>query len=391
MADLSVITVNYNSGWFCSNLIESLLDQNIETPKGKPGEIEIIVVDNASPVDQRSYLTPLEERGIRVVYEKENTGYAGGNNRGMAYVTSDWVLICNPDVVFMPGSVQRMLEVLYADPRVGLVGPKGWLDPAFHFMLPAVEKITLGRHLYESAGRVFKTIGRRYSLARSRRDLRFWEGKGLIDADVISGYCFLMPTVLARQLGPFDPEFPFYYEDNDLSYRLTRVGYRRLFVKDTRVIHFYNKSAGPVFDEVIEKYYRSKSYFFLKHYGRIRHSLYRASTAYLKKHMAELNGSYFAKPEKLGKLSEPPELDLPKENSVVEITLDPAFVLAAGHLHPGGTYRMPTATWEVLDATNWYLRVLDARCRKTLRTFHWEKSTPGALPPFYKDLKERGA
>jgi GT2 family glycosyltransferase len=389
MADLSVIIVNYNSGWYCSNLIDSLLDQTFTTSKGDAGTLEIIVVDNASPQDQRSFLDPLRDKGVKVIYGEENTGYAGGNNLGMRHVTADWVMITNPDVVFMPGSLQPMLEVLYAGPKVGAVGPRGWLDPAFHFLLPPVERLTLRGHLYETTGRIFKSIGRRYSMARARYALGFWSGKGLWDAEVISGFCFMMPTALARELGPYDPRFPFYYEDNDLSFRLARRGYRQLIVKDTRVIHFYNKSAGPVFDEVIEKYYRSKSYFFQKHYGWLRHGLYKASTEYLKKRIDTMNGSFFERVIDLGERTTPPELGLSDQAAVVEITLDPAFVLAAGHLHPGGPYRMPQDTWDVLDATTWYLRVLDGRCKRSLKTYRWEKTTPGALPPAYVELKGR--
>jgi len=388
MPDLSVVIVNYNSGWFCANLIDSLLDQTFLNPRGEPGRLEIIVVDNASPDDQHGLLDPLREKGVRLVYSDENTGYSGGVNHGMRYVTSEWVMVCNPDVVLMPGSLICMLDLLYKDPKVGLVGPRGWLDPGFHFLLPPVERLALWPHLYETAGRVFQRVGRSFSLVRSKYALRYWQGQGPFDADVISGYCFLMPSALARKMGPFDTKFPFYYEDNDLSCRLGQAGYRRIFAKDTRVIHFYNKSAGPIFDEVIQKYYRSKSYFFKKHKSPIQHSLYNASTDFMRRNVDRLNGSGFEKALDLGALSDPPELDLPEDRAlVVEITLDPAFVLAAGHIHPGGSYRLPEATWKALDATKWYLRVLDAGCRRILKTFTWEKTTPGELPPVYRALK----
>ena len=54
MADLSVIIVNYNSGWFCANLVDSLLDQEFTTPEGGAGTLEIIVVENDSPEDQHA-------------------------------------------------------------------------------------------------------------------------------------------------------------------------------------------------------------------------------------------------------------------------------------------------------------------------------------------------
>ncbi len=390
MADLSVITVNYNSGWFCSNLVDSLLDQEFESMTGAPGEIEIIVLDNASPDDQHHMLDPLKQKGVKVVYSDRNTGYSGGNNEGMEHVTSDWVMICNPDVVLMPDSIRMMLNALYSDSSAGMAGPRGWLDPGFHFLLPPVESVRLSSHLFECAGRVFKSIGRSYSLHRSRNALPFWSGGTLQESGMISGYCFIMQTALARRLGPFDTGFPFYYEDNDICLRLRRAGSKLLFVKGTRVIHFYNKSAGPVFDEVLEKYYRSKSYFFKKHYGALRHFIYRKSAEYIKKNIDKLKGYEYERPHDLGELSTPPVLEVPgkRRPNVVEITLDPAFVLAAGRIHDEEVYKMPDLTWSALDANTWYLRILDEKCRKILGSWKWKKTAPAVLPPAYGELKE---
>ncbi|MHC4944099.1 MAG: glycosyltransferase family 2 protein [Planctomycetota bacterium] len=390
MADLSVIIVNYNSGWFCSNFIDSLYDQEFQTPDGKKGELEIIVVDNDSPDDQREYLEPLEKNGIQVVYSKENNGYAAGNNLGMPYVTSDWLLISNPDVVIMPGSLQRMLDVLYSNSRIGLVGPRGYLDPAFHFFLPPMQRKSLFNHLFESAGRVFKSICRLYARRRARYAMRQWNGSGTIDADGIAGYCFLMPSALARELGPFDEGFPFYYEDDDLSLRVARAGYRSVYVRDTEVIHFYNKSAGPVFDEVLEKYYRSKSYYYQKHYGPLLYPLYWASSRFLMRYIKSLSGAPFEKPKDLGKLTEPPDLELPNgRRLLLELTLDPAFVLSVGHIHDGGAYRMPQETWDALDATKYYFRALDAETLESLMLFKFEKAEGSKQSPSYLELKER--
>jgi N-acetylglucosaminyl-diphospho-decaprenol L-rhamnosyltransferase len=388
MADLSAIIVNYNSGWFCANLVDSLLDQAFTTPQGQKGELEIIVIDNDSPDDQHDLLDPLKQRGVKVVYSDDNSGYSGGSNLGMQHVTSDWVLIANPDVVLMPGSLELLLKALYSDPKAGVVGPRGWLDPGFHFLLPPIELLTLKSHLLESAGRVFRSVGRRVSYARSRYAMQYWSGEGARKADVICGYLIVMPTSLARRLGPFDTAFPLYYEDSDLSYRVTKAGYSPVYVKDARAIHFYNKSAGTVFDEVVQKFTWSKKYFFRKHHWWLHHQLYRISTEYLRRNMHRLKGSCFEPFEDLGRLTQAPELDPGTDQPVVvEMTLDPSFVVAVGHLHPGGPYRMPGPTWDALDGTAYFLRVLDPACRKTLAAYKWEKTTPAETPPSYAELK----
>ena len=106
--------------------------------------------------------------------------------------------------------------------------------------------------------------------------------------------------------------------------------------------------------------------------------------------MHRLKGSCFEPFEDLGRLSQAPDLDPGTDQPVViEMTLDPAFVVAVGHLHPGGPYRMPGTTWDALDGTAYFLRILDPTCRKTLAAFRWEKTTPAQSPPSYAELKDR--
>jgi len=389
MADLSVIIVNYNSGLFCANFIDSLLDQDFKSPDGKKGEMEIIVVDNVSPDDQTAFLTPLEAKGVKIVYSKENLGYAGGCNLGMESVNSDYIMVANPDVVLMPGSLDKMMKVIYSDPKIGIVGPGGWLDPGFQFSLPPVELPTLRSHLKESLGRIRPATCRSYSLTRSRSALRYWAGNGAIKADVICGYCAIMPYHLAKELGPFDTKFPLYYEDVDLSFRATKAGYSLLYVTGAPAIHFYNKSAGPLYEEVIHKYDFSKSYFFRKHYGAMAHMLYRLSTNYIKKRIGKLKGSLFEEFIDLGQLHKAPSIEIPVNQQVlIEITLDPSFNLAVGRLHEGGSYTIPKITWESMDGSNYYLRILDKTTGKTLKAYKLHKTTPAAAPPPYADLKK---
>lgn len=388
MPDLSVIIVNYNSGTFCTQFIESLLDQDFRMPDGRKGELELIVVDNASPEDQHALLDPLIDRGVNVVYSEDNLGYAGGNNLGMQHVHSDHVMISNPDVLFMPGALQKIMDVVYGHPEAGMVAPRSWLEAGFHFIHPPMNRTTLGRHLREFVGRIFKPLGRDYSMKRSRAALRYWAGDDVIDVRTNSGFCFCMPTELARKLGPFDPAFPFYFEDDDLSIRVEQAGYKLLYVKGAKVIHFYNKSAGPVYEDVLGKYYKSKSYYYKKHFGALSHWLYAKTTAYFNKNRERLKGSFFDEVKDLGERSEPFEIELPEGRPMlVELTLDRAFVLAAGHLHEGGVYRIPQATWEALDATTYYIRVLDMDARSCFGAYCWTKLQGADASPTYSELK----
>lgn len=113
-SSISLIVVNYNGGGFLRACVSSALHQ----------ADELIVVDNASTDDS---LTQIEaafpaERKLRIIRNRENRGFAAANNAGVKASVGDYILFLNPDCVLTEGSLRRMVEVLNADPKVGMIG-----------------------------------------------------------------------------------------------------------------------------------------------------------------------------------------------------------------------------------------------------------------------------
>ena len=75
--DVSIVVVNFNSGAYLPGCLGSIARQELDGL-----ELELLVVDNASPTDQTAALAEAEAAGARVLRQSENTGYAGGCNRG---------------------------------------------------------------------------------------------------------------------------------------------------------------------------------------------------------------------------------------------------------------------------------------------------------------------
>src|SRR5262245_11019207 len=106
-AEVSIVIVNFNSGAFLAGLLESL------SPERQGGlAAEIVVVDNASPEDQSLALADAEARGARVLRLTQNTGYAGGCNRGAAATRGRFLLLLNADVVADPGALHILVRHL---------------------------------------------------------------------------------------------------------------------------------------------------------------------------------------------------------------------------------------------------------------------------------------
>lgn len=113
---VSIITINYNQSEVTCELLASL--RKISYPN-----IEIVVIDNASPND-----TPLvmKERypEINLIQAEENTGFAGGNNIGIEQASGDLFLFINNDVEVEPHFLEPLVAKFSDDKSMGVVSPK---------------------------------------------------------------------------------------------------------------------------------------------------------------------------------------------------------------------------------------------------------------------------
>lgn len=394
--DLACVIVNYNSGVLCASAVRSLQAQRIPGRDGGEGTMQIVIVDNDSPDDQRAFLDPLRSAGdgsaddprCEVIYHDRNEGYGRGMNLGMQSVHADCVLLMNPDVLALPGSLAAMVDRLRSDPSVGAVGPRGYLDAERFVMLPPNDLPTLSLHGWESLGRVYRRVARFASKRRTRRFLRAWRAPAALDVAMISGFAMALRTDVARELGPFDPEFPFYFEDADLCRRVRAAGYRLLLDPAAEMIHFFDQSARQFREAVLRKYESSRTYYYQKHYGQTGLRAFDALCGFAAKRAEARMGWRFHEPEDLGLCGEDPlRLKLRKRGEwLMELATDPAFLFCGGHIGEGDEVVFPARTWAFLEAIRWYVRVLDPVDLTPLRYVTFQKSTPSCGPVSFEEL-----
>src|ERR1035438_5482313 len=94
MSDIGIIIVTYNSAAEIGACLDAALASGAD----------IVVVDNASG---DSTIAEVARRGVRLIANSENRGFAGGVNQGCAVLNSPYVLLLNPDAV-----IQTSLEPL---------------------------------------------------------------------------------------------------------------------------------------------------------------------------------------------------------------------------------------------------------------------------------------
>lgn len=365
--ELSLLFVTYNSWPVVVAALESLRAYPPQRGDGSPMPYEVVVVDNASPERDAVAEARVAEllaamRGTLVMHD-ENGGYSKGMNLAYARSRGEWVLVCNPDIIFEPHCIDRLLRYMERHDDCGAAAPKGWWDRGKTGRLPPNILPTLGDLLRLTWAAISHRGVRSYSRRRTREALRAWQASESIDLAMLSGCCFLMRRSLIGRIGFFDERFPLYYEDTDLSVRIKKAGKRIVQVAGADLIHLFNRSAETDQDTAMARYWVSRRLYFRKWYGPLGAVLYDASLRLLKSGWARRRNARAAHPvtRDLGASMEKPVLELPapSERFLVELAMDPFFYLAAGMFGSGDRWTPSDTVFANFGPTTYFFRVVD--------------------------------
>ena len=195
-----------------------------------------VVVDNAS-ADNTLAVVRGQWPQARVIASPENLGYGRALNLGFKEITSGVVILANPDVIFLEGSIQRMASFLYANPNVGLTGPQqrfpngGWQRS--YGDLPG-----LWAGIKDAVGitTVHNTLRRLVWPRRIDRRPKY--------VPYVDGAVLAVRREAFLDVGGFDEEFFFYSEEADLCGRIRRADWKVVFLPDAEVIHLRGASSA---------------------------------------------------------------------------------------------------------------------------------------------------
>lgn len=231
---VSVVTVNYNQTKVTAEFLVSM-------SKITYSNIEIFVVDNASPIDDSDSLKA-EFPYIHLIKSDKNLGFAGGNNLALPHCKGKYVLFINNDTEVEKGFLEPLVKVLENDLSIGMVSPK---IQYFH------TKNTL-----QFAGFT------RFNMLTIRN---FAIGFGEIDNgqfDVtcetgsIFGAAMLVPIKVIEKVGMMAEIFFLYYEEHDWAAHIEKAGYKIYYQGKSLVLH--KESISTVKDSPFQIYYLNR-------------------------------------------------------------------------------------------------------------------------------------
>lgn len=268
--DLSVIIVNWNT----RDLLRACLASLRTALAHSPLSAEVLVVDNASS-DGSAAMVAAEFPEAVLFANRENLNYAGGNNQGIAASTGEYLLLLNPDTEVPAGAPDALIELLRSQPKTGavapaLVYPDGRIQPSVRgFPTPQAlfgELSGLGRLVPRSAWGA-------YRVAELPSDQ-----PSTVDQPMASA--FLVRKAALDQIGAFDEQFPLFFNDVDLCFRLKQAGWEILYDPRVRVVHVGGASTRQVRPEAIRRSHDGLRRYYEKHYrGKLPAPVYAAIIA----------------------------------------------------------------------------------------------------------------
>jgi GT2 family glycosyltransferase len=196
------------------------------------GELEVIVVDNASTDGTPAAVRDAFPNATLIVND-ENLGFAAGNNVGLRHALAagaEWVLVLNNDVEVEPGFLPPLLEAAARRPGAGALSPKILLaDPP--------DVIWFAGASYDPR-RGYNGRQRGYGEPDDGRWDELWA------TDRVCGAAMLVPRTVLEADGLFDEELFAYSEDTDWSLRVRARGHGLWVVPASRVHHRVSAASG---------------------------------------------------------------------------------------------------------------------------------------------------
>lgn len=388
---LSALIVNFDSGAFALGCARSILREWHACGRARE-DLEVVVVDNASPRDQNAWLAQIESLGARVVRSAENGGYARGMNLALRQTRGepdDAVGVLNPDLYFLPGSLAELFACLARHPDAGAIAPRTVLDPACTFELPPNVLPTPCEHVRASLAQVSPRVAEACARTRARGALEVWNSNGDLETELLSGAClFLRRATIDRIGGLFDERYPLYFEDTDLCLRLSAAGLRMWQARESFVVHHWARSSGVGEEfggEPARRFAVAQRAFLERWYGERGVTLARECDAFVGSIPPSRRWRPFHAFTHQGELAEPFAIELPRRvRFVVELSLSPLFPLAAGALGEGTSWRCPASAWEWFFRGRYFVRALEQKSGELLAAVSFDKparSRTDALDP----------
>lgn len=233
--EVSIIIVNYNTYALTHKCIASIYQHTSDI------SFEIILIDNAS-IECSPDKFKIAFPSIILVENKSNTGFAKGNNAGIAKASGNFILLLNSDTELTENSIFKCVAQFNQQPKPGIVTCKlVWPDG----------KIQPQCQRFPSVGLVLFELFRLHKFLSKKKRAQMMSGPFFDhqeDAwpDSVWGTFFLFEKKILAKLpeNKLPDTFFMYCEDILWCYVFKKLGFPAFYFSGTSIIHQLESSSS---------------------------------------------------------------------------------------------------------------------------------------------------
>ena len=237
---ISIIVLTYNNLKYNKLCINSIY-RNTAYPN-----FELIIVDNNSTDGTVDYLKSIEGNyhNLKIIYNKKNNGFAGGNNIGIRASKGDYVVLLNNDTLVTRGWIIGMLKHLESNNEIAMCGP----------VTNAIGNEAMIKAQYSNINELdvfaynytFNHISDVYN-----------------DVNVLALFCTMIRKSVINNCGLLDESYKVgMFEDDDYSENVKRAGFKIIITESSFIHHFESISFKKLEDKEYKIIFDSNKIFF---------------------------------------------------------------------------------------------------------------------------------
>lgn len=227
---VSIITVGMNHKKYIEALYKSLYADNMHTDISM---IETVYVDNCSTDGSVNYIREHYPQ-VRVVQNVVPLGFGENNNKGVMASKGDYIWIVNPDIIFIKGSVDGLVNMFNS--HVGdnsIIAPK-LLNPDGTIQYSVRKFVTLKMMLNRWMSSEDDSSDNMSVKEYLCKDI---DRNKTQEVDWAMGAALFMSRDTYARLGGFDQRYFLYMEDEDLCLRAWKQNIRVIYYPEIELIH----------------------------------------------------------------------------------------------------------------------------------------------------------
>lgn len=212
---VSIIILTYNNLPVTKNCLESI------DRKTNYDNLEVIVVDNNSTDETPQYLQNWQNgNNKKIILNKENKGFAAGNNQGINIATGDYIVLLNNDTVVTENWISKFITHFEEDEKLGL------LAPMTNYTSAKYQTLNIN---YANNLNLLDEYFKNYLKTATRKR---------IYANYFPLFCVMVTREVINIVGLLDEEYGIaLFEDNDYCKKLETSGYRLACATDLYIHH----------------------------------------------------------------------------------------------------------------------------------------------------------